>query len=703
MIQDGLEQIISVENKQLKEMVKSRWTDLETPIIAVPIDYKFQAKESFNSGFFMFTKGALYLFNKKMFSVPVFYDEFHLLNCQRINFIQKSLFFIFGEQELELKFSDQNQSVSVGKLIIKTFRELTYGLDQNNFFQISTDVQIEDIVIQSRPEYSLKWRTLFMAHYYGTKGDYLHLVNYFDVFEQSDTNFLVLNSDLNPGNCAQAYGHAIAWDPKVKFLVLKEFMPNKLQEFLDSLFVNCQFITKLAFFQYHEDYNITFDFNHTFNGFNKDLLIKELSFIQNSTNFMLSFAEQIKYLPFAIETISLQKLKISYEDFIQFICSLSSGKFIKSSLRHIMVDGILTKPFPIDQYMKFLNKANLLSTISFARMDIDATLLFQKICEMSPLSLKNLFFEEMQFQSQECNKKFVDLPPKLIYLSFRKCYFSGRSLRYILNTLTYKPLEIPIFLNLSNINLKRSFYASLSKINFDSIQPNICELIYNNNDLSSESIRYLFAFLFTQKRLRMLSFQNSTVKNTSQFLNYFKHLISSLELPGIDISGNFEKEIFLQFINDLSQFPFLRRVGIRNSHLGDQGLTMFKDVIKSLPQLNELIADGFNPTDANTFCSFWESILNHKSIENCGFPFKDFRLLGQNPQSNSILSSKSDLFEKIQKYPYPTTLYSRIQFMNELAANLEDDQPSTQEMQREPQNQVEINEEQNDNEELYVF
>lgn len=676
-------QLIKVEDKILQEMVKSRWFELETPLIAIPISFRLKPSESSTGGLLLFTRGAIYIFNKKVFGAATLFKKFHLLDCQSFTLSNVLLEFVFKENkynpessgDLEIK---SNFSIHIAKIMLRVFNELTFGVSSEPFFDIniSPDVQeniIQDASIKTRPIQALKMRAIFLCHYYNIFNDHINTVNYFDMYDNNVISYIVITQALQPGNFARAYGHAIAWESSINNIIFKGFKSSSFPDLLNSILQNSIGFKAIAFFEYLSPLQIKFNFSEL-----KQLKITNWTLRQNNSQFVNEFLGQMKSINFGLETFNVLDTVFNNEhECIEFFETISRNRST-SLVETIYFSKMISRPYPFSSLQKFTNIAQNLKTAIFSSIDVDATKIFKLLCIQPMKNLERLVITRMQFRTiVDSNDEMAQLhlPPNLLYLNVSGCFFTSSSLRFLLSFITKDPAEIPFIFEANEINVKSSFYSCLSKINFEKINPNICEISWNLNTIPSDSSHFFFAFLFTQKRLRMLSLTKTRSGNPTQLLKFVMQLITSLRLPAIDISFNnkgasdvqVDSEIYLQFIAALSQANFLRRIGLANSELGDEGLNVFKDVINNLTALVEITADGFMPKKKDTFLGFWESVVRHPSIKAIDKPSADYvNLRDQKIITNDDRSSLQPVFSEIRKMPKSSNPIQREEFIKML-------------------------------------
>lgn len=673
-------QLIKVDDKILQEMVKLRWFELETPLIACPITFRLKPSESSTGGLLLFTRGAIYILNKKVFSAATLFKKFHLLDCESFTITQTYIELVFKENrfnpessgDLEIK---SNFSIQIATIMLRVFNELTFGVTSEQFFNINLNFDVpesilQEVVVKKRPSQALKMRAIFFCHFYNLCYDHISSVNYFDIYDNNVLPHIVITQALQPGNFSKAYGHAIAWESSITTIIFKGFKLPSFSDILNTILQNAIGFKVLAFLEYLSPIQNKFDFSGL-----TQLKITNWTLRQNNCQFINYFLNQLKSLNLPIETLNVLDTVFSNEhECIEFFETISRNRST-SLIETLYISKMISRPFPFGSFQRFISTAHNLKTLIFSSIDIDATKLLKILCSQPMKNLERLVITRMQFRTIiDSNEEMSNLrlPSNLLYINVSGCFFTTSSLRFLLYFITKDPFEIPFIFEANEISVKTGFYNCLSKLNFEKINPNICEVSWNLNSIPSDSARFFFAFLFTQKRLRMLSLVKTRSENPTQLLKFVMQLITSLHLPAIDISFGtknstdqaVDPEIYLQFIAALGQASFLRRIGLANAELGDEGLNLFKDVINNLPSLTEITADGFYPQKRDSFVGFWESVVKHPSIKAVDKPSNDYiSLRDQKILTNEDRTTFHPVFSEIRKMPKASNSIQREEFI----------------------------------------
>ena len=206
----------------------------------------------------------------------------------------------------------------------------------------------------------------------------------------------------------------------------------------------------------------------------------------------------------------------------------------------------------------------------------------------------------------------------LSILNLTGCSFSPISLRTIFELLTSQPIEHHIMLIISEIQGDTEGYSELEKIDFSNRYPNLGEIVWDKNEIPDKYLKYFFAFLYTQKNLHMLSFNDILLEEPTNFLHSLFKLMYGINLPGLVLNSDFDRDVFLQFIQSLSILPSLEYLHLGNNVGGDEELKAIEQLVKSKTnKLMELALDGFSDRTTNGLSSLMETLNKEREKIKC--------------------------------------------------------------------------------------
>jgi hypothetical protein len=209
--------------------------------------------------------------------------------------------------------------------------------------------------------------------------------------------------------------------------------------------------------------------------------------------------------------------------------------------------------------------------------------------------------------------------------------------------------------------IRPTFYADLATLEFDSLNPNLCEFDWSLNRLpATDSARYLFAFLFTQKKLRLLTMNDIGIEAPMDFLKSITQLINALPLPGLDLSStDVPVDVLQMFLQALGAMPHLRRLGFPNSNGGDAGIAALAEAITQLPDLTEIVADGFKCASVEQLAAFWRTVALRETLVACDLPVNDLKYLELDEEQ--LEPEFRETFDLLREKARPSTLEQRVE------------------------------------------
>lgn len=556
---------ICVDKAKLEQMQQHCLCSFERPIVAVPLDFKIPGSNSFTSGYLMITCGCHYLFKGKPFGHILLAMKFNIFQVNIIHFTIEQIIFDFSDFAM-MTFSSNTQTISSSNIpnttatslqkssnsliFLKTHdvsniirasmfiqKYITYDIKDVRICRLDSTISINDIELKEKPKDELRSRTVFFAHYYNNEENDTLNVDYFRYWEKKRTPYLIINSKLKPGKFARSFGHSIAWERSIYIVSFRSFLPEQFSEFFDSLISNCDSnstISEIQFDDYFECETLP-----EFNGRplkNDNCSVKRYVFRKVLGSFVLSFLEKCSRLP-KIEELILCKVKIDTVEFTQLCNLVLHNEGMKNTLKSFIIERSNIQSFPMSDFGIMLSCLSRLETISICDFKIDSVRFIKTIC-MSKVPVRTIHLNRQRFL-----KSFdeVTFPDTLIHLDVSMSLFSDEAISSLLACLTKKPVKIPIIFSAIRIILKKSSYPAIGRIALDKCYPTICEFNFSFNRIPAFGSRSLFAFLFTQKKLRNFALNSVGTTDSIKLLKNIMMIILSLKIPGFAFSPASEK------------------------------------------------------------------------------------------------------------------------------------------------------------------
>lgn len=657
---DDIPDLIRVDDKTLGEMAVESWCDLEEPLIAIPCEFKFDEEDRYLKGKLMVTHGAFYIFRDKMFRSFEFLKKFNLLEIKivRLSFSDTEIYFTNeGKQNYFIKTEYIFEVAYATSFVIKT---ALYGITAVKTFNVVGD-NLPECCLKTRPKNLMEYRTIFLAHFYGFRGDQLHATSYFKKWEDQTEldSMIIIGPSLHPGNFACAFGHSIAWEVSLKTVVFQNFLPSKFPAFFDAFIQNSITIKKVVFSDYSKKEKILNFPDAVF----KRTSVKTFQFFRCVSQIVHNFVENIKQLP-CLEDLILNKIAMNGEEFIQMVNLISDNQMIRNSLKYFEIVRTDVPHFPLTHFTRLLNNLACLETIAIRNLTKDASSLLTAICE-SNSPIRAIHINCMNFRRKL--KKNIQFPATLMHLDVSYSAFSEEAYTSLLSAMTSYKLKIPIIFESISVSLNQpQTFQKFVELDFDHCFSNILEFNFSRNKFPDDSSRFLFALLFTQKHLRLLSLNQIEVNDPIDFLKNVLTLVASIKVPGLELSGLnncFEPSILAQFIAALPvQAPHcFRTVSFQGCGAGDEGLKALTELIRNNKYLAEISADGFQPSDLNTLLEFWSEVVDHPNVVAVDYPEKDLQNLGV--VVAKLSSAEQSIFDKLKLKKSPSTPGKRDMFL----------------------------------------
>ena len=677
---------ITIPDSKLQQLLEVVWTKEEKPILATNIEFRFDAIP-FQSGIILATYGAIYIFKAKYFGQPEYFRKYHLLRCLEFNVTENSTIeMLFPNYFLSIQANDY---IEIADVLLSIFSECTYKLKNIKLMAVTSAVPLPKYEVTERLPNALKHRALFLAHYYNIKGEQLHSIDYFQKYDNKPANMIVLGPHFHPGNFAPAFGHAIAWEPDLVTVTFQRFAPSKFNKFLDALMQNAQNINRIAFTDYKESRIPNFELTPC-----TSTSVRRYWFIRSCSKLLYEFMLHAYNLPANLEDLVIASCTMRPQEFGDIVTAISESLSTRR-MKNICFIRVTMKPFPYDDFTRLLTITHRLESLTVRSLDIDASHLLRAVC-LSKTRLRALGLTRVQFRTDV--PQDLVLPSSLRMLNISFSAFSSSSFKSLIELLTYKPVNTPFIFQAQALMLKTSAYQALSELDYSRIQPNFGEIDWSGNHIPKDPMRFFFAFLFTQTRSHLLMLNEVTSGDSTLFLSYLAQLARIVPLTGLDISGKFPSSVFTQFITSLSTVPELRRLKLSCKNAGDSGLEALNQLLPQLPNLTEVLADGFKPRTPKPFFALWKTISQLPSLVSCDFPVEDMYVLGLSMQRLGPEPAK--IFSAIMKKKKPTTVEDRLKYLIQKAAEEEEEEEyeyyEEEEEEEEEKYDPNINTQQND-------
>jgi hypothetical protein len=604
---------VAVDDPKLQLLLKSCWSDYEEPLIYCSLGYRFKDRDSWKHGLLLVTRGAVYLFKSKVFSGIKFLTKFHLLRVATLQ---------VGPSTLSLHFQDDSavhfkleQPARIAYKLNYLIHEMLYGVEHHIPMRIDSTVPIEPVTLSSRLQFALKWRAIFLAHYYNIPGEQLHTVTYFDRWEIASSEPLNIGATFHPGNFAVAFGHAIGWEVALTTVWFQHFVPSKFADLLNSIIEHAETIKTIIFSDYTKKKFPRFKPRSVTRS-----PIANYRFRRAPIEMVHNFLDSARTGP-PIQSITLHKVASDPAGFTHCVdLLLEPQNAAARHLRKFIFAKMHVPDLSTTDFHRIVNNFEGLQEITVSNCIGDAEHYLRAIMS-GPSSLRVINLTKMTFKSVPEPHK-ITFPRQLLAVRVSYSTFQPEAFGLFLKLMTEQQVAYPFRLEMSSLVLSSEAWGALGNVSFSDGFPNVSEFEFSDNSVPAQNSPALFAFLAGQTRLRLLTLQNMKAADPIAFLRAVLALVKSQNLAGLDISGEFETVTFSQFLRALGDSR-LRRLIVTSSNSGVAGMEVLTSLISSLPELNEIGADGFAPEDPQAVYALWTAIAAHPSITSCDLPIAD--------------------------------------------------------------------------------
>jgi hypothetical protein len=573
--------------------------DVEEPIVALQVELDLKCNDHYGAGYLLLTRICLYLFKLKMFGA---FDLALKLNLYR--FLTATITVNPSDAVIECRdtppikvktTSIVNVVYSLNWLLCDTF----FGLREVQKCQIVSQLPLPPVNVKQRTARALKWRSLILAEQRDLKAGQLQEVDYFAKWEDKVPPLLVIGRSFHPSNLAPALGHAIAWESAIDSVCFQGFSSAKFSVFFEELLAHAVSISRIIFSDYQSKRIPPLGTWNT-----PQATITNWWFVRCCPDLILRWLESSGSLPEgSIGTLVLIDIVFGQEQQLAGILNAIKASRPAQAMHRLEIARPVIKPFPIAQTTRLLTICQELESIAIRGVDADGSALLVSIVKAAP-KLRQIVLLQIEFRVPI---EQVELPDSLLHLRVSRCAFTTAALISLFTVVTLRPRRVPIVLDAAELIMKTTCYAALSQLNFSACHSNIAEFDWSGNAFAGDPCLF-FAFLFTQRRLRLLSLRRVSSDDPMRLLKLLMRLGVHLPLFGLDFSADFEPGLLAQFLQALCAWPSLHRLDVSGCAAGDAGLVGLADAFPDLPDLCEIGADGFRPKMKESLVSLWTAI-----------------------------------------------------------------------------------------------
>lgn len=214
----------------------------------------------------------------------------------------------------------------------------------------------------------------------------------------------------------------------------------------------------------------------------------------------------------------------------------------------------------------------------------------------------------------------------LAYLDISKCKVSIDQIVQIVNAIKRNSRLCLFHLVTNELKLnKNNLVMFLDAFNDSAV--NLWQGLYlDNNDLCYPDLEKLYETLEKLPNLTTISLNGNFDKTQP---NIGKQLTKLLKLPciqSISLRGTPKRKLgdeLKSFLTSAVDAQILSYLDIRDNQIGDNGVKILSDLLKSSHSLRQVFSDCSIPTNVNTELELFNSILKCENLISTDFPFND--------------------------------------------------------------------------------
>jgi hypothetical protein len=247
----------------------------------------------------------------------------------------------------------------------------------------------------------------------------------------------------------------------------------------------------------------------------------------------------------------------------------------------------VVEPFKEVQLFRAMEQLPHLEQVHLRSLPLEGSSLLNGLCGIP--TLLSIRLESLHFKTNFSRT----LPAGTVRLDLSRSEFSGTSLRSVFaGVLRDDPDRAPMIFQLAQIKFHAGDLVFLRDLDPSAVGEHISEFDWSENSLSREPARYLFTFLATESRLRILTLSNITLSFPEpEFFGMLSQFVHKLPLMGLDLSGDFNGAAFAKFVQSLTGAVQIRRLCLQAPHGGNAAVNALAELITGLPMLTEVTGD----------------------------------------------------------------------------------------------------------------
>jgi hypothetical protein len=403
---------------------------------------------------------------------------------------------------------------------------------------------------------------------------------------------LTIPAGFQCGDAVRVVALAVAWESELRTLVLEGVVPHALPLFLQTLFVNSPFLTRLILESYISPPSGEIDFQ----AIEKSKLC-ELTFKNVNTLLMFAILRALAKFEGRITTLVISRCKMladHYATFYQLLANLP----VFIGLANLRLEDGAADGLDLPQFSEFLAVPRMRS-LTLAQFEVDVAAVLSAIAPRLA-SVRHLCLTSGRML--EHVQRDLAFSAALVCIDLTRTAVQAAPLKAFLRELVTKPRRQLLMLVLADLALAEPAADVMAAFEIPDAQPVLAEFSFSGNDIAVRELPKLLAFLRTQKHLQFLALSRCFRENVDQAIDEVAEFVVDARLQGLEINSDPQCPLgqgLPRLLAKLAKRASLSTLIVERSGAGDAGLDALKKFVEATPKLTGLACDGMKPGSAD--------------------------------------------------------------------------------------------------------
>lgn len=300
---------------------------------------------------------------------------------------------------------------------------------------------------------------------------------------------------------------------------------------------------------------------------------------------------------------------------------------------------------------------------------------FLAVTQLTKLCLTNLqidinkIFEAIEHSSSTSALAFIDLSGGVFTDDYRETTYTFPptlhtvvlqdvkwKIENLIKFIGKQEFQSMVELDFSHTDFKErdfEFMASSLPIcinkQYEMPSPMVSAINWNNNQLSSRILDF-FSMFKLLKKISLNECQIQKIEADDVFNAMLRMLKNSVELIEFNVKKTmkmFKSRLMKEFKEDFINHPNLEKINVADNSIGDEGINILSEVLKSNPRIKFISFDGSDVSKSSTYLNFLQTLSTLTYLEGVVTPKKDLKKLTSG--SKKAEREYKDYLKKIKK------------------------------------------------------